>query len=108
MDAGAVPRDAAAKPDRESKTAMPTREGALTRAASFFDAGDYKALLTRLVAIPSTAQEPGFEPELDHYLQQAIRPWLEGMGFRVAIRPNPLEGFGPILTAKRIEDPARP
>ncbi|MBV1797130.1 M20 family metallopeptidase [Siccirubricoccus sp. G192] len=87
---------------------MPTREGALTRAASFFDAGDYKALLTRLVAIPSTAQEPGFEPELDRYLQQAIRPWLERMGFQVAIHPNPLEGFGPILTAERIEDPARP
>ena len=30
------------------------------------------------------------------------------MGFAVAIHPNPLEGFGPILTAERIEDPSRP
>jgi len=87
---------------------MGTRDGAIARAARFFDEGGFQNLLARLVAIPSTAQEPGFEPELDRYLREAIRPWLEGMGFRVAIHPNPLEGFGPILTAERIEDPARP
>ncbi|MBX6744218.1 MAG: M20 family metallopeptidase [Acetobacteraceae bacterium] len=87
---------------------MGTRDGAIARAARFFDEGGFQALLAQLVAIPSTAQEPGFEPELDRYLREAIRPWLEGMGFRVAIHPNPLPGFGPILTAERIEDPARP
>ena len=85
-----------------------TREGALRRAAEFFDGGGFKALLAELVAIPSTAQEPGFEPHLDRYLNQAIRPWLERLGFAVQVRPNPLEGFGPILTAARMEDPARP
>ena len=87
---------------------MGTREGALGRAAAFFDEGRFKALLADLVAIPSTAQEAGFEAELDRYLQGAIRPWLERMGFVVAVHPNPLPGFGPILTASRIEDPARP
>jgi len=87
---------------------MPTREGALARAARFFDEGEFKALLARLVEIPSTSQEPGFGPELDRYLREAIRPWLERMGFSVAIHPNPLAGFGPILTAERIEDPSRP
>src|SRR5919206_76609 len=39
----------------------------------------------------------------------AIRPWLERLGFAAAIHPNPLgAGFGPILTAARVEDPARP
>ena len=38
----------------------------------------------------------------------AIRPWLERMGFTVAIHPNPRAGFGPILTAERLEDPTRP
>jgi len=85
-----------------------TRAGALARAADVFDGGGFKALLTALVAIPSTAQEPGFEPHLDRYLNDAIRPWLERLGFAVAVRPNPLAGFGPILTAARIEDPARP
>ncbi|RAI59228.1 M20 family metallopeptidase [Roseicella frigidaeris] len=87
---------------------MPSREGAIARAAAFFDEGRFKALLADLVAIPSTAQEPEFAPELERYLRQAIQPWVERMGFAVAIHPNPLEGFGPILTAERIEDPALP
>jgi acetylornithine deacetylase/succinyl-diaminopimelate desuccinylase-like protein len=87
---------------------MTTREGALTRAASFFDNGGFKALLTDLVAIPSTAQEEGREADLDRYLNGAIRPWLERLGFAVQVRPNPLEGFGPILTATRVEDASRP
>ncbi|TCZ53377.1 M20 family metallopeptidase [Roseicella aquatilis] len=87
---------------------MPSRQGALSRAAAFFDEGSYGALLARLVAIPSTAQEPGFEPELERYLREAIIPWVESMGFTTRLHPNPVEGFGPILTAERIEDPARP
>jgi acetylornithine deacetylase/succinyl-diaminopimelate desuccinylase-like protein len=87
---------------------MPTRAGALSRAATFFDTGAFKALLANLVAIPSTAQEEGREADLDRYLNGAIRPWLERLGFTVQVRPNPREGFGPILTAARIEDPARP
>ena len=87
---------------------MPTREGALTRAATFFDDGGFKSLLSDLVAIPSTAQEEGREADLDRYLNGAIRPWLEGLGFTVQVRPNPREGFGPILTGIRIEDASRP
>jgi acetylornithine deacetylase/succinyl-diaminopimelate desuccinylase-like protein len=85
-----------------------TREGALRRAAEAFDGGGFRERLAGLVAISSTAQEPGFEPELERYLRDAIRPWLERLGFALAIRPNPLEGFGPILTAARVEDPSRP
>ena len=35
-------------------------------------------------------------------------PGWSGMGFTVAIHANPRDGFGPILTAERLEDPARP
>ena len=87
---------------------MATREGALSRAASFFDDGGFKSLLSDLVAIPSTAQEEGREADLDRYLNGAIRPWLERLGFSVQVRPNPRAGFGPILTATRIEDAKRP
>jgi len=87
---------------------MPSREGALARAAGFFDDGGYKALLARLVAIRSTAQEPGFEPELDRYLAEAITPWVEALGFSATTHANPVAGFGPILTATRLEDPALP
>src|SRR5690606_20591545 len=93
---------------------MASREGAIERARRFFDgdnaqgASGFKALLAELVAIPSTAQEEGREAELHRYLDGAIRPWLERLGFRATIHPNPLSGFGPILTAERVEDPARP
>jgi acetylornithine deacetylase/succinyl-diaminopimelate desuccinylase-like protein len=92
---------------------MASRDGAIARARRFFD-GDtaqgfgFRDLLAELVAIPSTAQEEGREAELHRYLDGAIRPWVERLGFRATIHPNPLPGFGPILTAERIEDPARP
>ena len=87
---------------------MPSRDAALARAATFFDEGHYKALLARLVAVRSTAQEPGFEAELTRYLAEEIVPWVERLGFTARIHPNPEPGFGPILTATRIEDPKTP
>lgn len=91
---------------------MPTRDGALDRATNFFDGrdnrGGFRQLLADLVAIPSTAQEEGREAELRRYLDGALRPWMERLGFAVTIHPNPIAGFGPILTAQRIEDASRP
>ncbi len=86
-----------------------SREDALARAAAMFDEGQLKARLSDFVAIPSTSQDPGHELHLRQYLEEAIKPWAERLGFTsVTIHPNPREGFGPILTAERIEDPARP
>ncbi|MBO1076393.1 M20/M25/M40 family metallo-hydrolase [Roseomonas marmotae] len=87
---------------------MAERNGAIARARQFFDQGSFKALLSDLVAIPSTSQEPGREEALHHYLESGIRPWVERMGFQAALHENPEPGFGPILMATRIEDPARP
>ena len=87
---------------------MGTRDGAIAAALGFFDAGGFRDALAALVAIRSTSQEPGHEAELQRYLDDAIRPWLHRLGFTVAIHPNPVPGFGPILTAERSEDPARP
>jgi len=88
--------------------AMGDRAAALASAAEMFDGGGLKAKLAEFVAIPSTAQDPAYDAALHQYLDQAIRPWVERLGFTATIHPNPLEGFGPILTAERIEDPARP
>lgn len=91
---------------------MASRDGALRRATDFFDGhdnrGGFKGLLADLVAIPSTAQEEERAPELHRYLDSAIRPWVERLGFKATLHANPLPGFGPILTAERIEDPKRP
>jgi acetylornithine deacetylase/succinyl-diaminopimelate desuccinylase-like protein len=87
---------------------MATRDGALARAAESFDSGALKARLAELVAVPSSSQEPGREDTLHAYLAGQIMPWVQRLGFTAQIHPNPLAGFGPILTAERMEDPARP
>ena len=87
---------------------MATRDGALARAAASFDDGTLKARLAALVAVPSSSQEPGREATLHDYLAGQITPWVERLGFSTRIHANPLPGFGPILTAERLEDPARP
>jgi acetylornithine deacetylase/succinyl-diaminopimelate desuccinylase-like protein len=84
------------------------RAAALARAARLFEDGTLQARLAELVAIRSTAQDPDYEAELGRYLEEGIRPWLERLGFAVAVHPNPVPGFGPILTGTRLEDPARP
>ncbi len=87
---------------------MGTRESAIGEALAFFDAGKFRDWLAELVAIRSTLQEPGREAEVQRYLEGAIGPWLQRMGFTVRVHPNPQAGLGPILTAERIEDAARP
>ena len=85
---------------------MATRAAAVARALDFFDTNGFRDRLAALVAIKSTSQDPGYADEVQRYLSEAIQPWLERLGFTVAIHPNPSAGFGPILTAERIEDPA--
>ena len=85
---------------------MPSRDTAIADALAFFDGGQFRDRLADLVAIQSTSQDPGHDADVWKYLEQGIRPWVERMGFTVAIHPNPKDGFGPILTAERIEDPA--
>ena len=87
---------------------MGTRAGAVGRALEFFDSNGFRDRLAELVAIPSTSQDPGHEADVHRYLASAIRPWLERMGFSVTVHANPHAGFGPILTAERLEDPSRP
>ncbi len=81
-----------------------SRDGAVDRAAAFFEGGGFRDLLARLVAVPSTSQDPGHEADLARYLDQGLRPWLERLGFEVGIHPNPEPGFGPILLAERREE----
>ena len=87
---------------------MADRDTAIADARAFIDNGGFRDRLATLVAIPSTSQDPGHEADVRRYLETGIRPWLETMGFTVAVHDNPAAGFGPILTAERIEDPACP
>ncbi|MCU0889837.1 MAG: M20/M25/M40 family metallo-hydrolase [Rubritepida sp.] len=87
---------------------MAGRDAALAAAGAMFDEGRFRALLSDLVAIPSTSQDAEGAPHLQRYLEEGLRPWLERLGFTIAIHDNPVPGFGPILTGERIEDAARP
>jgi acetylornithine deacetylase/succinyl-diaminopimelate desuccinylase-like protein len=80
---------------------MASRDGALARALTHFDSDGFRDHLAELVAIPSTSQDLGHEADVQRYVADAIRPWLERMGFAVEIHPNPIRGFGPILFADR-------
>ncbi len=87
---------------------MASRDSAIGRALEFFDSGMFRERLSHLIAVRSTSQDPAHMPDIEQYLSESIQPWLTHLGFNVAIHANPREGFGPILTAERIEDPARP
>lgn len=85
-----------------------SREGAIARAIDLFDSGSFRRTLAELVAIPSTSQEEAHRADLRRYLEAGLRPWLERLGFRVAIHPNPEPSLGPILTALRHEGDGLP
>ncbi len=80
-----------------------TRDGAIARAVGQFDNGAFRDRLAGLVAVRSTSQDPAHSADVRAYLEGQIRPWLERMGFAVAVHDNPRQGFGPILTGARIE-----
>src|SRR3954447_20413085 len=82
---------------------MGTRDGAVERGLTAFDSNAFRDRLAALVAIPSTSQDPGHAADVRRYLDDAIRPWLQRMGFTVEIHPNPQPGHGPILLAERLE-----
>ncbi|MEX2517701.1 MAG: M20/M25/M40 family metallo-hydrolase, partial [Paracoccaceae bacterium] len=79
-----------------------TRAAAIATATAHFDSGAFTADLARLVAIPTESQRPEGAPALQRYLDSAMRPLLERMGFACRIVPNPVEG-GPFLIAERHE-----
>lgn len=84
------------------------RARAIATALARFDEGAFRERLAELVAIPSTSQDPAHAADLDRYLREGIAPWLAGMGFAVAIHPNPQAGLGPILVAQRQEGEGLP
>lgn len=86
------------------------RDDALNKATEYFDSGLLSSELAQLVAYRSESQNPDQAPVLDHYLQRAIRPRLEAMGFDCNTHTNPATKVigGPFLLGTRIEDPSLP
>jgi len=85
-----------------------SRESAIARATACFDDGRYLAALQALVAVPTESQMPERLPDLRRYCAETIPPMIAGMGFESQVLDNPDASAGPVLVARRIEDPALP
>jgi len=85
-----------------------SREDALAKTAQYWQQGDFIAELADLVAYQTESQEKSQRAELDRYLQGAIEPRLNQMGFEVSMHENPVAGGAPLLVGKRFEDASLP
>ena len=85
-----------------------SRESAIARAQACYDDGRYLAALRTLVAVPTESQMPERRPDLRRYCEQTVPPMIADMGFASVVLDNPDPTAGPVLVARRIEDPALP
>ena len=84
------------------------RDGAMRRAMCCIDDGRYLGGLAEWIAVPTESQKPERLPECSRLLADFVRPRLGAMGFAVDIFDNPVQGAGPLLVARRMEEPSRP
>ena len=84
------------------------RLDALHLASAYFDDGRFFTDLQRRVARRTESDTGAATPALDAYLHEELVPPLAALGFGCEVVPNPVEGGGPFLIARRIEDPALP
>lgn len=91
-----------------SRTADNAAIAAIALATDYAESGAFQAELGALVARPTESRTPRGRAHLRPYLDEAMRPLLEDLGFDCVIHDNPEPEAPPILTAARIEDPALP
>ncbi len=84
------------------------RATAIAGATARLDDGRFQATLAELVAHPTESQGATAGTALDRYLDAAIAPRLERLGFTCTRFANPAEHPGGFLVAVREEDPALP
>jgi len=85
-----------------------SREGCIAHAAAYLDQGGLLRDLSRRVAYQSESDAGKLPPALTAYLQDEMAPYLTSMGFDCRILGNPVDGGGPFLVARRIEDASQP
>lgn len=85
-----------------------TRSTVVAAAGEYVTGGRFLADMQARLAIPSESPREDSGPDHLRYLNEEMRPLLEGMGFTCQILPNPKLERIPALFAERIEDPALP
>lgn len=85
-----------------------SRSQSLALAAAYFDDGRFLSDLERRVACPTESDGGTVPPSLAQYLRDEMAPTLTPLGFDCQILQNPSPRGGPLLIARRVEDPALP
>ena len=85
-----------------------TRGLAIARSVSYFENGEFLKDLKKIIEIPSESQTEEGLIHCGRYLDDIMKPAFSDMGFDIKIFQNPIEGFGPVLLATRIENPSLP
>lgn len=86
----------------------PSRDGAIAASRALLSDGPFLDLLAERVSHRTESQGGGNGPAAHAYLEESIRPELEGMGFEVTVHENPASANHPLLVGARIEDPSLP
>ncbi|MEM7749682.1 MAG: M20/M25/M40 family metallo-hydrolase [Pseudomonadota bacterium] len=84
---------------------MTTRSTAVNNALNYYDQSKdgYFDALAELCSIPTESQNPARLPEMHQYINQAITPRLDALGYSCKVYENPLPGCGPVLLGTRFE-----
>jgi len=85
-----------------------TRANLIRTARDYVTRGAFVEALAPLVAIPTESPREDSLPDQLRYLQTAIQPMLQGMGFHCRLLDNPVLARLPLLYAERLEDPRLP
>ncbi|MFY1713491.1 M20 family metallopeptidase [Tritonibacter mobilis] len=82
-----------------------SRDAAISRVTDYFEAGQFQSDLADLVTYRSESQSdaPEARSECQRYLEQAMLPRLNALGFNCEIIDNPDPRGGPLLIGERVE-----
>lgn len=82
-----------------------TRDAAISHVIDYFEAGTFQSDLAKLVSYRSESQNPADEARAEslRYLQEAMLPRLQALGFTCEIINNPDPKGGPLLLGERVE-----
>ena len=82
-----------------------SRDAAISRVTDYFEAGQFQSDLADLVTYRSESQSdaPEARSECQRYLEHAMLPRLNALGFNCEIIDNPDPRGGPLLIGERVE-----
>ena len=78
------------------------------RARRHVESGDFAAELATMVGYRTVSNEPEQAPAVRAYLEEILRPALEGLGCVVEVHENPNPRGGPLIVGRRVEAPELP